>query len=588
MTAIPWTAPQRAPQPPLTLARADEVAALREKCARQEVEIARLDALVKERDAQIADIAGIVTQKGNGWVPTTKVLLTAIKCRAFLSPNGDAFTGLEGSAAFWQEVIGLGEKTIGASLRQLDDAKVITRNIERARIDHPDGAHTFRTDSTLSVPTTPGQTLPAALPESPRRKSAARASSRQREAMRAVLSGIACAHCGTIGDFTVTCASCGEPLDLADHDHDHDHPEGQDLKGCKVPDKVIYRAQNAPTAAKQSLTAPAQDAGQPPDAPPAVSDSLKVRSSHLQGATLAGAATIDYLASLGAAFTLAQPRDKAAYKRDWQTTPESLKGATAHLQRGGNVGLLSGASTDRADGVRLVVIDLDADAAPFLAAHADLAGAPQIWRRNAPDRCKVIVGVVGEPGHYFKASDKARRRIEYMAGRHHGIVAGTHATGAVIECVPGHVPVATADHWLTLCRAWAGEPVEDVIEPTSRRAPDVAPGQLARGDLRGLAIAWWNSSPANRAAVDELLARCPRAAGKVAIRPDDRTPSACWTKDDYGKRIMRDYGTSESLDDFELWLRLTGKDKRAAVGDVVIEYCRVHGLQAPTGLRRRQ
>ena len=57
MTAIPWTAPQRAPQPPLTLARADEVAALREKCARQEVEIARLDALVKERDAQIADIA---------------------------------------------------------------------------------------------------------------------------------------------------------------------------------------------------------------------------------------------------------------------------------------------------------------------------------------------------------------------------------------------------------------------------------------------------------------------------------------------------------------------------------------------------
>ena len=107
----------------------------------------------------------------------------------------------------------------------------------------------------------------------------------------------------------------------------------------------------------------------------------------------------------------------------WPDHPHTLREALAHLKRGGNVGILSGAGG-------LAIIDLDEHAGEFLRAHPVLASAPLIFRRDAPERVKIVIRLEGEAGDYFAAPADARRKVEYFAGGHHGIVAGKHASGA--------------------------------------------------------------------------------------------------------------------------------------------------------------
>jgi hypothetical protein len=101
------------------------------------------------------------------------------------------------------------------------------------------------------------------------------------------------------------------------------------------------------------------------------------------------------------------------------------------------------------------------------------------------------------------------------------------------------------------------------------------------------AIAWWIEQPTNQAEVDRLLGACPKRGQYNSIRADDRTPSTrrTDTRDGYHKRTWRDYGTSETLDDYELWCRLTDTNKRTHKWEVVNQWRAAQGLR-PLELRR--
>jgi hypothetical protein len=301
---------------------------------------------------------------------------------------------------------------------------------------------------------------------------------------------------------------------------------------------------------------------------------------HLTGPALTGAEAVEYLARAGAAFTFAEARGKKAIGAGWPDNPHTLREALAHLKRDGNVGILSGAGG-------LAVIDLDAHAGDFLRQHPALAGAPLVFRRDAPERVKILIRLAGEAGEHFAAGDDARRKVEYLAGRHHGIVAGTHASGAAIEIRPGEMPTMSAAEARAICERWADAP-PPVIEPPARTpaTPRSATGSAAEGNIGRDAVAWFNADAGCRREVDALLSKLPRSGKYYAIRPDDRHPSATWGKCDASRRLMRDHGrvsaADATLDDFELWTRLEHNgDKRAAYREAVRLYCAATGKPSP-------
>ena|GEM_PF-7042682 len=81
----------------------------------------------------------------------------------------------------------------------------------------------------------------------------------------------------------------------------------------------------------------------------------------------------------------------------------------------------------------------------------------------------------------------------------------------------------------------------------------------------------------NQAAVNQLLANCKHKGNYLSIRASDETPSARPTGECDGRRVWRDYGTNETLDDYELYCRLSGIDKSKDKWRVVNEWRETHG-----------
>lgn len=322
-----------------------------------------------------------------------------------------------------------------------------------------------------------------------------------------------------------------------------------------------------------------------PDAPPMTPAEVLDTA----GDRFDGAAAVAFVASLAQGvpkFVAVRPSSKAPVAADWPDAPMTAAQACAHLDTGGNVGMIGTGA--------LVLADFDADAGTALAAFGwqDVA---RVVRDDAPDRCKVFVRVTGGPARYYRAPADARHRVEILGGRHHGVIAGTHPGGAQLHVVPGRVPTMTADELEGLARTWAGDAPQGATTRTpaprtqarSVTAPR-SPAQLAGihdADLPRLAIAAWCADTRNQAEVDRLVGALPRAGAYVAVRPDDKHPSCRPATDDYPRRIWRDYGDGTTRDDFEMWVLLSGKDKRAAVRAAVLDYCRANDRPLPVGMK---
>lgn len=140
---------------------------------------------------------------------------------------------------------------------------------------------------------------------------------------------------------------------------------------------------------------------------------------------------IDALSNAGASFCFIHPPGKQIGKRvstgkepvgaEWQKNPRSREQALAWLRQGGNVGVLCGYGG-------IVILDADADADAVEAALPQLRETIKITRANAPERAKWIVCVRGEMPRAQKT-----KKLEILAVGNQGVVAGVHASGAMLE-----------------------------------------------------------------------------------------------------------------------------------------------------------
>ena len=596
---------------PLALHRADEVDTLRRERDAAMARAQTLEARAQTAERQIADVWRIMARPQ--WRFSERVIYASIILRGN-KENGSGPAVLDGGANAWAHIAGRG--TVNATLKALSDAQLINRTVDRTPVKGRDGETKWETDSAVFAPRLAPATLPETLaPGANRTRSNALAKSARNSLKRAqrIIAGLECPHCGTVGALGISCSHCGcvvEPVKGSAEPAEcqtlaHSVSIGQSLtRAAEVNDALAGgdAATNRQGDGWPEVTAPPIIApiGQSLTLPEA--DGAADALAHLAGDALAGAEAVEYLARAGAAFTFAEARGKKATETGWPDKPHGLRDALAHLKRGGNVGILSGAGG-------LAVIDLDERAGEFLRAHPALASAPLIFRRDAPERVKIVIRLEGEAGEHFAAGDDARRKVEYLASRHHGIVAGTHARGATIEVRPGVLPTMTGEAARAICVAWAAVR-PPIIEPPARTpartsatassgtstSTNEGSGLMSaaeRDALRDEAIAWANADAGIRGEVDAWLATLKREGKYYSIRPDDRTPSATWGDCDGQRRIMRDFGRvskrDAAMDDFELWMRITHNgDKGAATRAAIRLYCTATGKPIPAWLEVRR
>ena len=594
-----------------------------------EVETLRRERDAAEARAQAArrtliDMRRVLTQ--TGWNPAQRIQYAMLQARVDNAPGDGPAAVLEGGARQWSKQLGrgFGEQTVSANLAALQRAGLLQREERKQKM--PDG--TVKTVySGIHVWRTLPAELPATLEDGPRRENARTTSDKQRALYRA-LKATACPECGTVGEFVITCTACGTALQdearetlpasetdtgpdavldaaVAGGDGINDAPGSapEDPWADVWPTVTDDGRETLPAISRGADFLPAGETEGGRETAGEAAGIIDIRNGeetlpaiaapdalvHLTGPTMTGAVTLNYFAEDGAAFTFAAAGGKHAIEKGWPDKPHGLRDALAHLKHG-NVGILSGAGG-------LAVIDLDEHAGEFLRAHPVLASAPLVFRRDAPERVKIIIRLEGEAGEYFTAGKDARRKVEYLASGHHGIVAGTHASGATIEVRPGEMPTMTGEAARAICAAWA-DVRPPIIEPPARisrpatsatASSTTGSGLMSAAEIRAIsadAIAWANADADIRGAVDTHLAKLPRDGKYYSIRPDDRHPSATWGDCDGQRRIMRDFGrvsaADAAMDDFELWTRWQHNgDKRAAVRAAIRMYCTAKGKAIP-------
>lgn len=306
---------------------------------------------------------------------------------------------------------------------------------------------------------------------------------------------------------------------------------------------------------------------------------------------LTQADTLQWFAEQGGdRFTLAEHRGKAVKERDWPNNPHSLDEAYAHLAQGGNTGW--------AGSGELVLLDADFNAASFATTFAQRP--PIVFRRDAwPERGKIVVRC-SDPENLnsmkLKLSPEHKKPVfEVLAKGSQGIIAGIHQTGATICLWKGEIPTMSAAEIHAHCIAWLDEtyPASEYPDATWRKQPmqrefkaSPATVEVAAGEVDKLsystqveqAIAWFNSDANNQSAAMNFAQQAFKGRGNyIALRPDDRTPSAFRFSDDafidYGEFAQGQGGRNGVTDCFELHcIAHPEKDKRRHCFEVVNQW----------------
>lgn len=271
------------------------------------------------------------------------------------------------------------------------------------------------------------------------------------------------------------------------------------------------------------------------------------------------------------------PRDEWGDELSWPEHPVSASAAKLHQARGGNVGLLGGD--------RRVWLDVDKGLADFLKLYPMMQMQGRVYRDSAPDRAKILILLHEGESLPSKVYEGNGRKVEVLSTGKQGVCAGTHQSGDTIKFLPPYDPddpdVFHASKIDAMLEQFTGaqQAQAQTITPPARKA--TAGTVRSSGDMLREAIKWWNEQPQNQQAVKNLLATCKHSGGYVAIRPDDKHPSTRADRDTYAqtvKETWHDYGAAETLDCFELFCRLSDKDKRSYKWTVVQEYRAAQGL----------
>lgn len=413
------------------------------------------------------------------------------------------------------------------------------------------------------------------------------------------LQTIACPECGVKGELEITCRACGNKVTPTDIDIETTTPNinvepviepsqasAQTNQPRITPElEVLSLNDNADRTFNNSASLRGGEAtvGAKVIADVTLTPAISTPEAPIN-APLSdiGLAVIQKFMAEGAKFSLVPPKSKVALAKDYLVNPPALATVLKHLHSGGNVGLLTGVG-----GAGIVAIDIDRGLDHFLQTYPEFALLPRSIRRNAPDRGKVFIRVaVGQSKHCVFES--LERKAEFIGDKHHVIIAGVHTSGAVLELInfDGVIPLLNVEEVLVKLEAWTGvkrDKPSRVLEPVLQQQQLTSPVPMVKtakpvSDMRKAAIDWWNANPVNQRLVEQLVANSKQSGRYVAIRDNDDTPSTRADCDGFYKRTWTDWGKSEKLDDFELYCRLVGKNKRAFMWDVIGEWREATGL----------
>lgn len=511
--------------------------------------------------------------RASHWLPRDRIILAALIAQANATPSNSRFVELQASAEDVGNWAGLKPRSARDSLTRIAEAGIIKRRVEHGKVNRygqdipldagdPDRGDHWNTTVMLDLPKTIGDKPLPALTDTPhltRSRTVATAQRKELTDLRETLRHITCPSCGAEGDFSVVCNECGAFLHLDGQNlpsapaQDASEPTRQSLPGAPMAENATYSSIDD-TFCRNINT----EAGGMAVAPLSVSEPQPAE-------ILTGAATVAYFDDQGEQFVLLAPRSKRPIERDWQDTPRSADETLAHLAGGGNVGVLTGLGR-----YCCVMIDVDDSLADLLARYPQLVTLPRIVRQDAPDRAKLLCFTSDDnavPTRHYKGN---QHKIDLLGNGAQGVVAGVHESGATIELRTGAIVCFDYAELERIGREWAGEPAGKPSTSMTTQLRQVQPADT----LVRAAIAWWNADPGNQAEVDRLIAKQPHKNGYVAIRSDDHTPSTRLATDGYdsNRRTWRDYGARETLDDYEVYCRLSGSDKRTHKWDVVDDY----------------
>ena len=241
------------------------------------------------------------------------------------------------------------------------------------------------------------------------------------------------------------------------------------------------------------------------------------------------AQTLALLATAGAGFVPLAYRAKRSYNQGWQHAPMALDAALAHLDGGGNVGVLGGHNG-------VYIADFDRDLPDALGHRPELADPTNLhfWRDNAPDRGKFVFRCVDALPNVLHP------QIEIKALGTQAVVTGVHDSGAIIRSAGGNIPTLTYDQVADLVAHRTGAPMAAAAR-LDAGPPDAA--AVARSvdlvtqvtAMAGVALAWKPPAPDGTAIA--IMHRCPfnppddphgdDDAAAVVIGADGRIGATC-------------------------------------------------------------
>ena len=189
--------------------------------------------------------------------------------------------------------------------------------------------------------------------------------------------------------------------------------------------------------------------------------------------TLTGLDTLRWLANNGAHFCQVARWDdpdsispgKAPISKGWQKSPLTADQVTAHINSGGNAGLLTGKYSGDAAAGHIVILDADEDFSSFCGFFGWPLTAPTIVRAGA-DKGKVLIRVLDPlpENKTFKLNPTDKQPFfEFLATGRQGVVIGKHPTGVEYRLIHAEngIPCFTAAGVNAICEAWTGRSLKE-------------------------------------------------------------------------------------------------------------------------------
>ncbi|MCC7118556.1 MAG: DUF3987 domain-containing protein [Anaerolineales bacterium] len=151
-----------------------------------------------------------------------------------------------------------------------------------------------------------------------------------------------------------------------------------------------------------------------------------------------------------------QPIEKA-----WQTKPRELKDILPHVKSGENVGLLCGKPSGG-----LCLLDVDDHLQEFLEYFPGLKDAPIIQRKDAPNRGKIILKLIGDlpKSQKWNGAD-----LEFLSTGNQGVIPPSrHPKGAQYELTNPKTGAMEfgGERLIRICETWAKEKQAESITVT--------------------------------------------------------------------------------------------------------------------------